>query len=779
MGNCSGIEGQMNFLTADVAIIVDASKLPQQLAKAERAVKKTAMSMQNSFKRMGVISTRIFTKMTHLAKLAAIAILAAGVASVKFAMDAQESENLFEVSMGNMASAARAWSEELSDTLYLNAYEVRKNIGVFNAMFDSMGLGEKAAYGMATGLTQLAYDMASFYNLKPAEAFQKLQAGITGEAEPLKRLGILLNETTVKQYALNNAIGDGIGNLTELEKVQARYGLILKQTKKAQGDLERTLKSSTNVFRSLWTIIEYTATSIGTELLPMVTEYGLAVRDWLEGSKEEITEWAGVWAEKIEGTIDWFFKWRMEIGYTIAALGGLVIITKITGWILALKAAVWGASIATGAWAASWVTLAGAASVAAKGYTYLGRSFPYLAKQAATEAGLLTLTLARLKSLLPILGKSVLAVGAAMAAWQIGKVVKGLWEYNKAVDNIADTHERLEKVMRRRELERRVGISSLVIEAKKYAEILKAQGVLPSGWEGMTPVPGFDKREEFDALFAEQKIERQNELNQLLVEEIKNRNTLTNTAFENYDVMRSALEFELDHLGEMDELRERAITFAEVEAETQDMLNLSMEERNQKLREYMELFDELQTKQASFTHNIKQWMNLQADWGKALAQIVTGAFNTMGDKLADSLLGMAVDWKAFGRMFIKQIMAMIIKLQILLLFQMLTGTAGGGKGKGALASAPVQPAGQTTFTYPGMAEGGKVTQTGWAKVDKGEVFSGVNNEQGFGGTIVNISDYAGVDIEVNEYKESDQRIVDVTMRAAAGDGSYRRQHKIG
>ncbi|GAG17485.1 unnamed protein product, partial [marine sediment metagenome] len=72
----------------------------------------------------------------------------------------------------------------------------------------------------------------------------------------------------------------------------------------------------------------------------------------------------------------------------------------------------------------------------------------------------------------------------------------------------------------------------------------------------------------------------------------------------------------------------------------------------------------------------------------------------------------------------------------------------------------------------------EVTQTGWAKVHKGEKFSGENNEQGFGNTVINIGDYAGVDIEVDEYRDSDQRIIDVSLQAASGDGTYRRAHKI-
>jgi hypothetical protein len=130
-----------------------------------------------------------------------VPLIAAGTAATKMAMEAVESENLFEVSMGNMAGAAREWSEQLRKELGLNAYDLRKNVGTFDAMLTSMGLSEKQAYDFSTSLTKLSYDMASFYNLKPEEAFDKIKSGISGEAEPLKALGILVNDNTIKTYA--------------------------------------------------------------------------------------------------------------------------------------------------------------------------------------------------------------------------------------------------------------------------------------------------------------------------------------------------------------------------------------------------------------------------------------------------------------------------------------------------------------------------------------------------------------------------------------------------
>ena len=111
-----------------------------------------------------------------------------GKDALMMANDVVESEELFEVSMGRMEARAREWSDTIGESLGLNPYDLRKNVGMLNVMFGSMGAGEEEAYEMSTSLTQLANDMASFYNIDTEEAFTKLQAGITGQTAPPRRL---------------------------------------------------------------------------------------------------------------------------------------------------------------------------------------------------------------------------------------------------------------------------------------------------------------------------------------------------------------------------------------------------------------------------------------------------------------------------------------------------------------------------------------------------------------------------------------------------------------
>lgn len=191
--------------------------------------------------------------------------------SIKTGMDAVESDSLFDTSLGKYADDVRDWSTQISDALGLNAVAMRKNTGVIFNMTSSMGVAEDNALKMSKGISLLTEDMASFYNLDSSEAFNKLRAGLTGETEPLKALGILVDENTVKQVAYSEGIAENGAELTQQQKVLARYVAILKQTGNAQGDLARTIDSPANQLRILKNQVSQLGLAFSNFLLPMVS----------------------------------------------------------------------------------------------------------------------------------------------------------------------------------------------------------------------------------------------------------------------------------------------------------------------------------------------------------------------------------------------------------------------------------------------------------------------------------------------------------------------------
>ena len=190
--------------------------------------------------------------------------------SITSGMDAIESDSLFRTVMGENTEAVRSWSNEVADALGLSAVNMQKNIGVVYNMTSSMGVAEENALKLSKGVSVLAEDMASFYNLDSEEAFNKLRAGLTGETEPLKALGILIDENTVKQTAYSAGIAEVGAELTNEQKVLARYTAILNQTSNAQGDLAKTLDSPSNQLRSLKQNVQNLGIAFSSFLMPAV-----------------------------------------------------------------------------------------------------------------------------------------------------------------------------------------------------------------------------------------------------------------------------------------------------------------------------------------------------------------------------------------------------------------------------------------------------------------------------------------------------------------------------
>lgn len=250
-----------------------AKKLEERLLKEQKAQANLEVQIAKTNKAREAMSGARFAKLSAATAkaydAASLAMAGAAVISVKAATDAVESESLFETSLGSMAQAAREWSVSLRKELGLNEYELRKQVGVLYTMTQSMGLSSEEAYNLSTGMVQLANDMASFYNLTTEEAFTKLKSGLTGEMEPLKALGILVDETTVKQEAYTQGIAKSGAALTQQQKVMARYSTIMRQTSTAQGDLARTMESPANQMRRLRAEFEMLQVELGQKLLPV------------------------------------------------------------------------------------------------------------------------------------------------------------------------------------------------------------------------------------------------------------------------------------------------------------------------------------------------------------------------------------------------------------------------------------------------------------------------------------------------------------------------------
>jgi hypothetical protein len=204
------------------------------------------------------------------AALAGVAL--AGKKMVDVASDIDESLAKNEQLFGRNAKAVDEWSTTMADKFGISRRAALEAAGSFGSVFETIGLANRPAAEMSTRLSELAGDLASFNNASPEETLDALRSGLLGEAEPMRRFGALLSEARVKQEAYRAGIADTGAELTEQQKVQARYNLILKDTKAAQGDFERTSKGLANQQRILKASVEDVAGSFGKALLPTVKD---------------------------------------------------------------------------------------------------------------------------------------------------------------------------------------------------------------------------------------------------------------------------------------------------------------------------------------------------------------------------------------------------------------------------------------------------------------------------------------------------------------------------
>lgn len=192
----------------------------------------------------------------------------------------QENLNLFTVAMGEYVQEAFDYGQTVSEVLGIDLSDWIRNQGVFDTLLTGFGNTADRAALMSKNLTQLGYDISSFFNISVEDAMQKLQSGIAGELEPLRRLGYDLSDARLQATALSLGIDKSTQSMTQAEKAELRYYAIMTQVTSAQGDLARTLESPANQLRILSAQFNMAARSIGNIFIPAlnaILPYAIAV----------------------------------------------------------------------------------------------------------------------------------------------------------------------------------------------------------------------------------------------------------------------------------------------------------------------------------------------------------------------------------------------------------------------------------------------------------------------------------------------------------------------
>lgn len=212
-----------------------------------------------------------------IAKFGILWIATRRVASVfsKFVIESNayvENLNLFTVSMGKAAEEAQNFAEVVSNKLGLDPSAFMRYQGVLQQITTGFGVASERASIMSKNLTQIGYDISSFFNIGIEDSMAKVQSGIAGELEPLRRLGYALDEATLQQVAYNHGIDMSIRKMTQAQKSQIRYLAIMEQSNNVMGDMARTIITPANSVRVLQQQVTLLSRAIGNMLVPMLSK---------------------------------------------------------------------------------------------------------------------------------------------------------------------------------------------------------------------------------------------------------------------------------------------------------------------------------------------------------------------------------------------------------------------------------------------------------------------------------------------------------------------------
>lgn len=254
-------------------------------ANASDAVKAFQDTGKAADKELGKAQARIDKLGSGLTKFGAGAMAAAGIAGVglyklgQSASNLEESINAVNVTFGDASAGILDLSKDAAKAVGMSEVAFNGLAVQFSSFAETVaGDGGDVVQVMAD-ITGRAADFASVMNLDVAEASRVFQSGLAGETEPLKKFGIDLSAAAVEAYAAANGIGEVGRQLTESEKVQARYGALMEQTSKTQGDFANTAEGAANQQRVLKAELENLSASIGAGVLPVMTSVITVIGD--------------------------------------------------------------------------------------------------------------------------------------------------------------------------------------------------------------------------------------------------------------------------------------------------------------------------------------------------------------------------------------------------------------------------------------------------------------------------------------------------------------------
>lgn len=300
--SCKKITDALDPLASKIETVGNSfAKLPSNIQKVIAATDGATKASSKSAKSYMSLSNQLNGFMRSAAKLVSLKAIATylGNAAEKF-NSYYEAANLFGVSMKGLTGEASTFINKMETLLGIDPTEAMNNMATIQGLTTSFGMASDKAYVLSKNLTQLGYDLASLKNIPVAESFTKIQAAISGELEPIRRLGVDISNARLQQELLNLGYSQSVSTLSQADKAVLRYIAIMKQTTDAQGDFARTLSSPANMIRILQAQLNSLARAVGSLLYPALKSILPPLIAAVELVKELVTGIASMMGVKVE-----------------------------------------------------------------------------------------------------------------------------------------------------------------------------------------------------------------------------------------------------------------------------------------------------------------------------------------------------------------------------------------------------------------------------------------------------------------------------------------------
>lgn len=268
--SCQKISTALTPLASQLDKVGNAfAKLPPQLSKVVTQANRVTAANEKQRKSYLSLSHQMNGFMRNMAKLVSLKAIAEylGNAVAKF-NDFYEATDLFHNAMGNLSGEADTLISKMQGLLGVDPTKAMTYMATIQSLGTSFGLTSDKAYVLSKNLTQLAYDEGSYWNKDVAETFTAMSSAISGEIEPIRRLGIDLTQARLQQELLALGFNKQVSSLSQADKAVLRYIAIMKQTANVQGNLAQTIQSPANQIKILKAQLDMLAKSVGSLLYP-------------------------------------------------------------------------------------------------------------------------------------------------------------------------------------------------------------------------------------------------------------------------------------------------------------------------------------------------------------------------------------------------------------------------------------------------------------------------------------------------------------------------------